>query len=367
MQDNGYYTNNLLYNNNMSTKLYEPLSLSAQTAYAELQDQLRIQNIDQFKELPGAFHKQVQKGKAYIYYGYRDIDGVGRMAYVGPEDQRVTHLIEKYQALKTGDYLSRIKGLAQSAEVLGCGSALTKHFRVVNRLRQYGFFSAGGILIGTHAFLAMGNMLGVKWLSSNTTMDVDFAHAGKNVSIALGANVKISVHDALNSLEMGLLPIAEFSGKTGAQYRNPKDPELRLDFVTPQTRSGGPVVLPELGLTLECLKFMEFSLVSTTQAVLLSKGGGACIVNIPAPERYAIHKLIVYGERPINERVKANKDLGQAAAIFKVLFDGGNGDLVRQAWTDAISRGPGWVRRLNQGKTALLKQYPELLDLANVR
>lgn len=350
----------------MSTKLYEPLSLSAQTAYAELQDELRIQNIDQLRELPGAFHKQVQKGKTYIYYGYRDIDGIGRMAYVGPEDQRVTHLIEKHRALKSNDQSNKIKKLALSAEALGCGSTLTKHFRVVNRLRQYGFFGAGGILIGTHAFLAMGNMLGVKWLSSNTTMDVDFAHAGKNVSIALGANVKISVHDALNSLEMGLLPIAEFSGKTGAQYRNPRDPELRLDFVTPQTRSGGPVVLPELGLTLECLKFMEFSLVDTTQTVLLAKEG-ACIVNIPAPERYAIHKLIVYGERPVNERVKANKDLGQAAAIFKVLFDDGNSDLIRRAWIDAISRGPGWVKRLNQGKTALLKQYPELLDLANVR
>jgi len=348
----------------MESKLYKPLTLSAQTAYAELQDQLRIQSIDRLRVLPGAFHRQTQKGRVYIYYGYRDLDGTGRMAYVGPEDQRVLELIKKHQEIKSGDLMQKIKGLAQSAEVLGCASTLTKHFRVVNRLEQYGFFGAGGILIGTHAFLAMGNMLGVKWLSSNLTMDVDFAHAGKNVSIALGANVKISVHDALNSLEMGLLPIAEFSGKTGAQYRNPKDPELRLDFVTSQTRDGGPVVLPNLGLALECLKFMEFSLVGTTQAVLLSKEG-ACIVNIPAPERYAVHKLIIYGERPVNERVKANKDLGQAAAIFRILFDNGNVDLVRSAWADALSRGPGWVKRLNQGKAALLKQYPELLDISN--
>jgi hypothetical protein len=352
-----------MYNNAVSEILYTPLSLTAQTAYAELQDQLRIQNIDSLRALPGAFHRQMQKGKPYIYYGYRDLDGIGRMAYVGPEDRRVLELIKKYQEFKSSDLLEKIKRQAKSAEALGCAATLTKHFRVVNRLEQYGFFRAGGILIGTHAFLAMGNMLGVQWRSSNLTMDVDFAHAGKNVSIALGANVKISVHDALNSLEMGLLPIAQFSGKTGAQYRNPKDPELRLDFVTPQTRSGGPVVLPELGLALECLKFMEFSLIDTTQAVLLSKEG-ACIVNIPAPERYAVHKLIVYGERPLSERVKANKDLGQAGAIFKVLFDQGNVDLIRNAWADAASRGPGWVKRLNQGKTALLKRYPELMDIA---
>lgn len=346
----------------MKSDLYTPLSLSAQTAYAELQDQLRIQSIDRFRILPGAFHKQMQKGRSYIYYGYRDLDGTGRMAYVGPEDDRILDLIKKHDAVKAGDLQIKIKALAKSAEALGCASALTKHFRVINRLDQYGFFGAGGILIGTHAFLAMGNMLGVKWLSSNLTMDVDFARAGKNVSIALGANVKISVHDALNSLEMGLLPITEFSGKTGAQYRNPKDPELRLDFVTPQTRNGGPVVLPELGLALECLKFMEFSLIDTTQAVLLSKEG-ACIVNIPSPERYAVHKLIIYGERPVSERSKANKDLGQAAAIFKVLFESGNANLVRDAWSDALSRGPGWIKRLNQGKQALLRQYPELLTL----
>ena len=103
-------------------------------------------------------------------------------------------------------------------------------------------------------------------------------------------------------------------------------------------------------------------MIDTTQAVLLSKEG-ACIVNIPAPERYAVHKLIIYGERPISERSKANKDLGQAAAIFKVLFESGNASLVRSAWTDALSRGPGWVKRLNQGKMAMLKQYPELLEL----
>ena len=348
----------------MKNSLYTPLSLVAQTAYGELQDQLRIQAIDQLRALPGAFHKQTQKGKPYIYYGYRDIDGIGRMAYVGPEDQRVLELIRKHQELKSSDLPEKIKKQAKSAEVLGCTGTLTKHFRVINRLEQYGFFQAGGILIGTHAFLAMGNMLGVKWRVSNLTMDVDFAHAGKNVSIALGANVKISVHDALNSLEMGLLPITEFSGKTGAQYRNPNDPELRLDFVTPQTRSGGTVILSEMGLALECLKFMEFSLVDTTQAVLLSKEG-ACIVNIPAPERYAVHKLIVYGERPVSDKVKANKDLGQAAAIFKVLFDNGNVDLIRIAWSDAASRGPGWLRRLNQGKEALLKRYPELLEIAH--
>jgi hypothetical protein len=62
---------------------------------------------------------------------------------------------------------------------------------------------------------------------------------------------------------MGLLPIQQFSGVAGAQYRNPPDPELRLDFLTPATRASKTVLLEELGLALERIKFMEFLLVGT--------------------------------------------------------------------------------------------------------
>jgi hypothetical protein len=340
-------------------ELYKELSLGAQTAYAELQDQLQTQNIGELSALPGSFQRLIKRSNPYIYYNFRDIDGTQRMAYIGPEDERVSRLVERAKASKAESGAEIIQAQTKSAIALGCMTTLTKHFRVINRLGQYGFFRAGGILIGTHAFLAMGNMLGVKWTSSSKTMDVDFAHAGKNVSVALGANLKLSVHDALTSLEMGLLPIAEFSGKTGAQYRNPKDPELRLDFVTSETRDGKTVVLSDLGLALECLKFMEYSLIETTQAVLLSKGG-SCIVNIPAPQRYAIHKLIIYGERPVAQRIKANKDLGQAASIIKVLLDAGNEETLKSAWKDALSRGPDWEKRAIQGCRAMLKIYPNL-------
>ena len=254
-------------------KLYRELSLGAQTAYAELQDQLRTQNIGELSALPGSFQRLIKRGNPYIYYNFRDIDGTQRMAYVDPEDERVQQLIAKTKTSKAESGATVIQAQNNSALALGCMSTLTKHFRVINRLGQYGIYRAGGILIGTHAFLAMGNMLGVKWTSSDRTMEVDFAHAGKNVSVALGANLKLSVHDALTSLDVG-----------------------------------------------------------------------ACIVNIPAPQRYAIHKLIIYGERPLTERVKAKKDLGQAASIIQVLLDMGRTDLVKAAWFDALSRGPGWKK-----------------------
>jgi hypothetical protein len=158
---------------------------------------------------------------------------------------------------------------------------------------------------------------------------------------------------------MGLLPIAQFDGKTGAQYRNPGDQELRLDFVTSATRSGKPVVMPDLNLTLEPLKFMQFSPEGTTQGCLIARSG-ACIVNLPAPERYAVHKLIISGERPRAERAKLTKDLLQAASLAAYFAQTGQAGIFNAAWRDAVGRGRGWRERAVRGKTALLRLAPEL-------
>jgi len=167
------------------------------------------------------------------------------------------------------------------------------------------------------------------------------------------------VHGVLESLEMGLLPMAQFNGKAGAMYRNPKDQELRQDFVTSMTWDGKPVVMPELNLALEPLKFMEFSLEHPVQACVFSNLG-ACTVNLPAPERYAVHKLIVFGERPVRERAKATKDLLQAASLADYFLENGQAELFNAAWRDACGRGKGWWERVQQGQAALLRLAPEL-------
>ena len=336
---------------------YQDLSLAAQTAYAELLDQARTVELDALSGLSGAFQRHTIKGHAYVYFGYRDpLDGQQRRAYVGPADERVEALIARFTAVKAP---RKLAPHAQAALALGCAGTLPKHFRIVRQLANYGFFRAGGVLVGTHAFVAMGNMLGARWTQGERTLDIDFAHAGRNVSLALPASIQLSVHDALSSLEMGLLPAGQLSGRASGQYRNPSDPELRLDFLTSMTRDGAPVVLKDLGLTLEPLKFMEFSLEGTTQAVLISREG-ACIVNLPAPARYAIHKLIVYGERDASARVKAVKDLAQVAALAEWHLDNGQAAQINAAWRDALRRGKGWRARAREGLAALLSRYPAL-------
>lgn len=341
--------------------LYADLSLAAQTAYAEVLDQARTLELDALAGLTGSFQKRAIKGSEYIYFGYRDpIGNTQRRVYVGPADERVNALVARFNAVKAP---KRIAPNAQAALALGCAATLPKHYRIVRQLAAYGFFKAGGVLIGTHAFVAMANMLGVRWVSGDRTLDVDFAHAGRNVSLALPTDVQLSVHDALTSLEMGLLPIQELSGRTGGQYRNPQDPELRLDFLTPLTRDGGPVVMENLGLALEPLKFMEFSLEDTTQAALLSRDGG-CVVNLPSPARYAVHKLIVFGERDTASRAKAVKDIEQAAALAQWHLLNGQAGRFHAAWSDALGRGRGWKNRAEEGQRALFTRHPALNNAA---
>lgn len=336
---------------------YAELPLSAQTAYAELFEQARAFELtNALAGLVGSFHKLARKGRGYWYFAYRDLDQKTRMAYVGPDDERVRGLVERFESIRRDRPLAPA---ARAALALGCWPTAPKHFRVIKRLSEYGFFRAGGVIIGTHAFLAMGNLLGVRWSAGATTLDVDFAHAGRNVSIALPANLRIDVHGALESLEMGLLPLVQFDGTAGAQYRNPHDQELRLDFVTSASRGSKPVFIAELNLALEPLKFMEFSLEQTIQGCVIGNLG-ACVVNLPAPERFAVHKLVVYGERPTAERAKATKDLLQAACLASYFEQTGQAEVFSVAWRDALARGKGWRARALQGQKALLQLAPDL-------
>ncbi|HEY6862292.1 MAG TPA: nucleotidyltransferase domain-containing protein [Burkholderiales bacterium] len=335
---------------------YDELSLSAQTAYAELFESARAQELHRsIANLSGSFASKTVKGRLYWYYQYRDVNGTVRQLYVGPDTDEVKALIKRAKE----NPAKALEPLARSAIALGCERVLPRHFRVIRRLSEYGFFRAGGILIGTHAFLAIGNVLGIRWHDGSRTQDVDFAHAGKNISLALPATIQVDVHKALESLEMGFLPISTFGGKTGATYLNPKAPEFRIDFLTTLQRDGDQAFTPpNLNVALQPLKFMEFLLEHPVQAVVFSEEG-AVVVNIPLPVRYALHKLVVSGEREEAFRTKSTKDLLQSAALI-AYFKDHRDDELRATWHDLLSRGKGWHGRAKDGWSALAKAAPDL-------
>ena len=337
---------------------FSELSLSAQTLYAQVFDAALAADVSRSiaSIRGGSIARKTVKGSQYYYFQYRDVNGAVRQIYLGPDSARLRALVDKAD---TTSSRAAIADMARGAIGLGCAPVLRKHFRVIGRLSEYGFFRAGGVLIGTHAFLGYGNMLGVRWGDADRTQDVDLAHAGKNLAVALPADIKVETHGAIESLEMGLIPITGRAGKAGATYLNPADPELRLDFLTTLHRGGDkPIEHAQLGVVLQPLSFLEYALEQVTQLALLGEDG-AVAVNVPAPERYALHKLVIHGERGTRYAAKSAKDLAQSAALLEVLKARRPRDVV-DAWRDLIGRGPGWRKRAMAGLEALDAYAPGL-------
>lgn len=337
--------------------LYIEQSLSTQTAYAQLLDAaLGAERVRGFSDLQGSFNEKTVKGRKYWYFQFTEPSGKLHQLYVGPDSAPVQRLMAQKD---TPSAAAALGPLARSAMALGCAPVLPRHYRVIRRLADYGFFRAGGVLIGTHAFLAFGNSLGVRWGDASRTQDIDFAHAGKKLSLLLPNNVQVKTDEAITSLAMGFLPVSGLSGKTGGTYLIPSEPDFRLDFLTPLHRGGdAPYNHPQLHVTLQPLPFMEFSLEKVEQAMLFCNEG-AVLVNVPSPERYALHKLVVYGERTGAFRAKSAKDLVQSACLLNFLWDHRREPL-EEALADLLTRGKGWRSRLKQGASALHKAYPEL-------
>jgi len=333
------------------------LPLTAQTAYAQLFDAtLAIELSRSVIDLSGSFAKKTVKRRDYWYFQFTDLGGTLRQLYVGPDSDQIRALVDRSRQPKN----ESLAALASSAIALGCEPVLRQHFRAIRRLSEHGYFRAGGILIGTHAFLSYGNLLGVRWGDASRTQDVDFAHADKNVAVALPATMQVDTHSAIESLQLGLLPVGGDSRAAGATYLNPKDPAFRLDFLTTLHRGADrPFDHPQLKVSLQPLKFMEYLLENVGQAVVFSEQGSV-VVNIPHPARYALHKLVVYGERQGSFLQKSQKDLWQAASLLDCLKERRAWE-VDAAWEDLVGRGKGWVTRAKQGLSALSKLAPDLL------
>jgi len=178
------------------------LSLGAQTSYAELLDMTRSVEGTRFGTLRGSFHRRKIKGKTYLYFNFRDIDGSGRSVYVGPEGARVQRLIDEFeQGAVFQQSLTALSQRAQACIALGCDSISTKQFRAIQKLAGRGFFRVGGVLVGTQAFVMMGNMLGLHWNSSAKAMDLGFAHVDPIPTPSLPARRKLQA-EALPHMEV---------------------------------------------------------------------------------------------------------------------------------------------------------------------
>jgi hypothetical protein len=333
---------------------YRELPAAAQTAYAELYELVQIAETARSPAfLSGKVAWKTIKGSRYAYWAFKELDGRKREYYLGPAGPAIDAIERaREQGAPTLDAVAR---QAAAAIAHGCTATPPKHFRIVKRLSEYQFFRAGGLLVGTHAFLALGNQLGVAWGDGTRTLDLDFAHAGPggNVAVALPADLRANAHDALTSLEHGFLPALGGSKGMASLYVSEREPDLRIDFLTVPRRGGrNEVHAPDLGVALSPLKFLDYLIERPGQAVLLDRAD-AVMVNLPDPARYGLHKLIVAYERGARNP-KHGKDIAQALALIDWHLAHAPVPL-RDAWRDLLARGVGWEKRAR----ASLAQAPK--------
>ena len=75
---------------------YTDLSLSAQTAYAQLFDAtLAAEHMRSIADLNGSFASKIVKGHTYWYFQFTEPSGKLRQIYVGPANEATNALVER--------------------------------------------------------------------------------------------------------------------------------------------------------------------------------------------------------------------------------------------------------------------------------
>ena len=333
----------------------QSLPLVIQTTYAELIDQLRINTLSAFP--PGStFRTRAISGKEY-WYVQEPTGPKGRPPerYLGADTPERRSAITQGQAAKI-DTDGR-KAIRRSLIAAGLPEPDGLTADVIDALANAGAFRLRAVIVGTVAFQTYAGYLGVKLPGASIrTSDLDLAQ-DYGVSLALDEALDTPLLDVLRTVDAAFMPVPTLTGPTvAATYARPGG--YRIDVLT--TNRGAdrdtPVNLPSLQTDAVPLRFLDYLLRDTIEVAILTRFGA--LVNVPSPERYAIHKLIVSVMRNTSgaSAVKADKDLAQAGVLIEALIAKRRHADVADAMREALERGEGWRERID---TAITRLPPE--------
>lgn len=347
-----------------------PLSLTARTLYAELLElALAVGLSDPIARLPGSVVEKRIRTRTYLYFQYRDLDGRTRQAYLGPDDPHTRLRVEQVRARAKDADADQAQLDALRAAYLAAGGHAVEHapLRVMAAFADAGVLRPGpgtAVLVGTHAFNAIGNLLGVRWSGQMQTQDIDLAApellAADRIALALPPDLPAAT-DVLSRLNMGFIPVPTLDPRTASTSYRIRGKDLRVDLLTPLT--GKPASTPRMVGLLKApaqpLRFLDYLIEAPITAVVAGRRR-AVVLNVPAPERFALHKLLLSAVRPSAFATKAQKDRIQATQLLGVLIDEAP-DGLETAYAELAARGAGWVRKVAQAVGRCAEQHPQLV------
>jgi hypothetical protein len=301
----------------------------AHTAYHDLLSSLRDEAV---AEIRGTPTRAERNGRVYWYDTYR-IGSDVKKTYIGEDSETLRARMQRIEALRE-DRAERRKNRA----------------RLIRLLRAEGFL---GIDVGTQAFRLYEGELGVRFAFDQTaqTGDIDIA-SFERLSIALDDTVAESLEKILR--DFSFEPAPSLDPHKTWRWKQTRG-ETIVEFLTPSFNEVEDLrPLPALGVHAQSLHYLNYLLAEPIHAAAAYRDG--VLVQIPRPERFAIHKLIVADRRVVGaDSLKAVKDRLQAEYLIKVLTADRPDDL-RDALEDALSRGSRWRERI----TASVNKLPAL-------
>jgi hypothetical protein len=324
----------------------DTVSLMTQTAYAELVERCTTAAFQTEFPTSGSFVRVTVKGRDYWYFqqGARDASGSQPRKYVGPDTPDIRDRIEEHKQAK-GEYRER-RHLIATLRRTGFQGPPDQTGKVLATLAAAGVFRLRACLVGTVAYQVYGPMLGVRLPHAILqTGDIDIAQF-TTVSLAISEDEQVlSLLEVLQKAEPSFRVVPHLRGGATASYVTGSG--SRVDVLTENRgpERDTPTRLPALGTHALPLRFLDFLIYEEVPAAMLYDAG--ILVNVPAPARYAVHKLIV-AQRRKGGAAKVDKDLKQAEALIDALVARRPHDL-RDAWDEAQGRGPKWRELTTKG------------------
>ncbi|NGM35496.1 hypothetical protein G4G93_16470 [Methylobacterium sp. DB0501] len=327
------------------------LSHLDQVAFADLCSKAFDAQFDQRFPANGNFVRQKRGNKEYFYYkGYeRAADGVPgkhKLIYVGPaDDPEVQRRVENFGRNK--DLYRTRRELAGKLRHSGLPAPSPIEGRILEAFASVDAWSRV-VLVGTLAYQSYsGPLAALLGEAEYRTQDADFAEF-----FVPAVQDMIDLPALLQTVDPTFEPVfhpAEATVPVG--FRNRMG--YKVELLVP-SKGGASAVYPSrvmANMGAQALKYLEFLVKDPVRSVALYDAG--IPVMVPAPERFAVHKLIVTCLRASHDQAKVAKDIAQCGAIIDAKRLAGMTIDLGLAWTDAHGRGPKWRRFLALGAARL--------------
>lgn len=300
-------------------------SVLTQTLYAQLQEEATAYSVAIFEEgLIGSPYINKAGGHEYVYWQVRLPNGKFKRTSLGRNSAETQVLVQQLLARRnTAEELTESLKASARAFVGSGGMAIEpSHFKVIESLARAGLFSKGVVLVGSHAFTAIGNMLGVRWGQNLKTTDMDFARPS-GIALAIpDAGEHVNIPAKVKEYDRTYFEVPQLNNKNPSTSMMSNKSKIKIDFLTVQ-RNGidtTPHYFADLPIAAEPLKYMDY-LLGGRSVMGLVVGSHAIPVNIPDPARFAVHKLVIAQERTLSFETKSAKDIKQATDVLEALIE----------------------------------------------